>query len=250
MLSPGPVRFRYRRLRGQIAVGLLVFAIILIGGGALLGLNDAIRIGAALGVCTLLFGANDLLRGLRGLTFSARLRRNSLMAPRAASKPGATPTPRAAPGPPQAPHAVKTAPPPHVLRVPWIIDGDTLDDRATGVRYRLENIDAPETDKRAQCDAERYMGNRAKWEAYNIIRAAQIVQAVPTGKIDAYGRIVAHIKVDGQDLGEIMIANGLALPWNGQRESWCGKGGNLHTLAMAHFKRPICQECALTRTAR
>jgi micrococcal nuclease len=148
-----------------------------------------------------------------------------------------------------APRAGNAAQTPHALLDPWIVDGDTLDDRATGIRYRLENIDAPETDDRAACAAERYMGNRAKWEAVNIVRTARTVIAAPTGKIDAYGRIVAHIKVDGQDMGELMIANGLALPWNGQRESWCGYNGNLHALAMTHFKRPICRTCAVRRNA-
>ena len=226
--------FRYWQLRGQIAVGLLLFAAVLVGGGALLRDEIAISIGAAIGVSTLLFGARDVLRGLRGLArISPRRRANR------------APAPPPNPSPRRADNAV---PAPHALRDPWIVDGDTLDDRSTGVRYRLENIDAPETDERAACDAERYMGNRAKWEAVRIVRGAQSVVAAPTGKIDAYGRVVARIKVDGQDLGDVMIANGLALPWNGQRESWCGRGGNLHTIAMTHFKRPICHACALTRT--
>src|SRR5262245_10996333 len=32
-----------------------------------------------------------------------------------------------------------------VISAPWVIDGDTIDDRATRTRYRLQNIDAPET---------------------------------------------------------------------------------------------------------
>lgn len=227
---------RYWRLRGQIAVVLLIFAAFLIGGGLLLADGDAAAIGAALGVGTLVFGARDVWRGLRDLLRGSPRGRDSAPAP------GVAPT--------ESPSRVESvAQAPHLLRNPWIVDGDTLDDRATGIRYRLENIDAPETDDRAACDAERYMGNRAKWEAVKIVRGAQSVIAAPTGKIDAYGRVVARITVDGHDLGDVMIASGLALPWNGQRESWCGKGGNLHTLSMTHFKRPICHACAVSRSA-
>src|SRR5512147_2773295 len=40
------------------------------------------------------------------------------------------------------------------IRAPWVVDGDTIDDRATRTRYRLQNIDAPETGERAQSKAE------------------------------------------------------------------------------------------------
>ncbi len=40
-----------------------------------------------------------------------------------------------------------------------IIDGDTLEDRSSGVRYRIENIDTPEMGTRAQCAAERRTRN-------------------------------------------------------------------------------------------
>lgn len=39
---------------------------------------------------------------------------------------------------------------------------------------------------------------------------------------DQYGRIVGRVRVDGVDLGEIMLQAGVAAPWGGRREDWCG----------------------------
>ena len=38
---------------------------------------------------------------------------------------------------------------------------------------------------------------------------------------DRYSRTLATIKVDGRDVGKIMIAEGLARPWTGKRRPWC-----------------------------
>jgi endonuclease YncB( thermonuclease family) len=38
---------------------------------------------------------------------------------------------------------------------------------------------------------------------------------------DRHGRLLATITVDGKDVGEIMIAEGLARPWVGKRQPWC-----------------------------
>ncbi len=38
---------------------------------------------------------------------------------------------------------------------------------------------------------------------------------------DRYGRTLATVSVDGQDVGEILIAEGLARPWTGHRQPWC-----------------------------
>ena len=36
-----------------------------------------------------------------------------------------------------------------------------------------------------------------------------------------------RIEIDGRDLGQMMIAEGLARPWRGRREPWCDANGNL-----------------------
>ena len=113
-------------------------------------------------------------------------------------------------------------------RANWrVIDGDTFEDLGTGDRYRLENIDTPETGSRARCAAERALGDRATQRARAIIAGADQVDVRRTGRIDRYNRIIAFFSVDGRDLGEWMVAEGLARPWRGRREAWCDAQGNL-----------------------
>lgn len=112
--------------------------------------------------------------------------------------------------------------------VHWrVIDGDTFEDLDTGDRYRLENIDTPETGPRARCPAERELGDRATARARAFIDGARRLDVRRTGRIDRYDRIVAFVHIDGHDLGELMIGEGLARPWRGRREPWCDAGGKL-----------------------
>lgn len=108
-----------------------------------------------------------------------------------------------------------------------VIDGDTYQDMNTGERVRLENIDTPETGPRARCAAERNLGNRATQQARSFITNARQLDVRRTGRIDRYDRVIAFIEIDGRDLGQMMIAEGLARPWRGRREPWCDANGNL-----------------------
>ena len=114
-------------------------------------------------------------------------------------------------------------------RLVWIyvVDGDTLDDALTGVRYRLANIDAPETGRRAKSTAERRLGAIAKNVARKLVGEAARIEVRPTGKIDHYGRIVAYILLDDRDLGQTMLARRLARPWRGRRDAWTDKNGQV-----------------------
>lgn len=108
-----------------------------------------------------------------------------------------------------------------------VIDGDTVEVRDTGERVRLENIDTPETGDRAQCQAEREAGARATGEARRLINGANRVSVRRSGRTDRYGRTIGWVFVDGRDLGGLLIEAGLARPWRGRREPWCGAGGEL-----------------------
>ena len=107
-----------------------------------------------------------------------------------------------------------------------VIDGDTLEDMSADITYRIENIDTPETGSRAHCQAERDLGNRATQQARALVSSGD-VELRPTGRIDRYGRTIAFVLIDGRDLGETLIAGGLARPWRGRREPWCDASGNL-----------------------
>jgi micrococcal nuclease len=132
-----------------------------------------------------------------------------------------------------------------LLRGVFVIDGDTLDDTRTGIRYRLQNIDAPETGDNALCETERRLGERAKWDTIAMVRAAQKIEARPTGQIDQYGRTLAYILIDGHDLGERLIERGLAHAWRGRRELWCGPDGSLLAIARRRRDTFFCDHCRL-----
>lgn len=106
------------------------------------------------------------------------------------------------------------------LSHPQAIDGDTLRD-AEGERYRVENIDAPETGSRSECAEERVLAEAATAYVAAWLRQAQNVEAHPIGRRDRYGRVVARIEIDGVDLGERLIARRLAQPWRGRKANFC-----------------------------
>lgn len=108
-----------------------------------------------------------------------------------------------------------------------VIDGDTLEDLRTEITYRIVNIDTPETGSRAQCEAERTLGNRATQTVRTLISQTSQLELRPTGRTDRYGRTIAFVLIDGRDMGETLIAEGLARPWRGRREPWCDAAGNL-----------------------
>jgi len=125
---------------------------------------------------------------------------------------------------------------------PWVIDGDTIDDRARGVRYRIANIDAPEIDG-AKCYRESARGQLAKWALVRLVRDAHIVAVRPTFRTDRYGRRVAFVLADGQDVGNMLVARGLAVPWRGWRRAWCGPRGGLAKIAKAGAMAHACKTC-------
>jgi len=132
--------------------------------------------------------------------------------------------------------------PPRLIAHPFVLDGDTIDDLDTGVRYRLANIDAPETDG-AQCGVELWFGLKAKAEAQKLIARAERVEVRRTWRTDRFGRRVAFVLIDGRDLGALLIARGLAHPWRGRREKWCGRFGSIKRLACRRRDAPSCAPC-------
>ncbi len=132
---------------------------------------------------------------------------------------------------------------PLALAQPRVIDGDTIDDLATGVRYRLANIDSPETGDNAKCFKERERGEAATVAADQIVRGARRVEVRQTLRIDLYGRRVAFVMVDGEDLGQLLVRRGLARPWRGTRERWCGRNGGLSKIARQGLAGHKCSVC-------
>lgn len=98
-----------------------------------------------------------------------------------------------------------------------IVDGDTI--TLEGERIRLMGFDAPET-YRAQCASEFERGQAAKKRLTELLagRALDVRRCCH----DRYGRTLAHVLVDGRDVAEVMIGEGLARSYNGgRRNGWC-----------------------------
>ena len=103
-----------------------------------------------------------------------------------------------------------------------MLDGDTVE--ISGNRIRIANIDAPELHQ-AKCDAERRLAIVARNRMAEILVGGTIIVHPgdpKDGRLkDRQGWMLAAITVDGKDVGDIMIAESLARPWEGKRQPWC-----------------------------
>jgi micrococcal nuclease len=100
-----------------------------------------------------------------------------------------------------------------------VIDGDTI--RYRGIKIRLEDIDAPETFS-PQCASEAARGRRATERLLELMNAGAFALVRAGGPDeDIYGRKLRTIERAGRSLGDVLVAEGLARPWDGARHSWC-----------------------------
>jgi endonuclease YncB( thermonuclease family) len=92
-----------------------------------------------------------------------------------------------------------------------VIDGDTVE--IHGTRIRLWGIDAPESNQLCRNDEslQYRCGAKAAIELDAFI-ARRPVDCSPVS-LDQYGRTVALCSIDGVDLAEWLVRNGLALDW-------------------------------------
>lgn len=104
------------------------------------------------------------------------------------------------------------------IRHTCIVDGDTI--WLDGVNLRMQGYDTPEpyTDI---CGgrAEVALAHRASARLRELLNANPI--RVRTFGQDRYGRTLATITIDGRDVGDILIAEGLARRWPNGHEFWC-----------------------------
>ncbi len=86
-----------------------------------------------------------------------------------------------------------------------VIDGDTFE--MDGRRIRLLGLDAPEKGQTGPDGKD--LGEIASAEASRIIESSATVEYLPY-RNDSYGRLLAHVFVDGGLFAERMIAAGMA----------------------------------------
>jgi endonuclease YncB( thermonuclease family) len=115
-----------------------------------------------------------------------------------------------------------------------VVDGDTV--RHEGFTYRLVGFDTPERGDRARCDDERQRAERATLRLRSLIstgnpRLTRVACACRPGEEGTrncnYGRLCGSLSIDGRDVGNILIGEGLAHPYvcSGtscpRRHPWC-----------------------------
>lgn len=118
-----------------------------------------------------------------------------------------------------------------------IIDGDTIGVRGMKANVRLVGFNAPET-WRPSCSAERQVGERATARLAQMVRTAASIEfervacscqpgTEGTDRCN-FGRLCGSLFVDGWDVGSMLIAEGLAVPYRCGRTScpprpqaWC-----------------------------
>ena len=102
-----------------------------------------------------------------------------------------------------------------------------------GVKFRLADVDAPETGgvgsiNGARCEAERVAGFAAKAWMLDATKGRKLTVTGGDAKPDKWGRRVLTLSVDGKDLGALAVASGRLRPYvfrNGRattkKPGWC-----------------------------
>jgi endonuclease YncB( thermonuclease family) len=100
-----------------------------------------------------------------------------------------------------------------------VTDGDTI--RVDGEPVRLVGFNAPET-YNAQCGLERELGEKATARLETLVSGGALTfeKVACACRPDTegtnacnYGRACGRLRVDGRDVGDVLIAEGLAVPF-------------------------------------
>ena len=116
---------------------------------------------------------------------------------------------------------------PYQVQVVDVIDGDTLKvdvelwpGLTQRVSVRVAGVNAPELRSGAPC--EREAGRNAKAFVQGRIMNAEEVIITDIQHDKFAGRVIAHVLIDGNDLGVMLLATGHAREYDGgARSAWC-----------------------------
>lgn len=97
-----------------------------------------------------------------------------------------------------------------------VTDGDTI--RCGDERVRLLGIDTPELFS-PRCPREKQQARAAKDRLAELLRAGTMT--LDRDGADRFGRTLATVRVDGVDVGAVLVREGHAREWTGRRETWC-----------------------------
>ena len=108
-----------------------------------------------------------------------------------------------------------------ICHIGYVYDGDTVELICGGIATsaRLIGFDTPET-RDASCPSELALGKKATERLREIVRSGKV--QISREGYDKYGRILARIWVDGEDVGQTLINENLARRYfGGSRIHWC-----------------------------
>jgi len=106
------------------------------------------------------------------------------------------------------------------VRINCLVDGDTI--WLDGRKLRMTGYDTPEpTSQICGGEAEVSLAHKATARALELMNTRQWT-VEHSGEIDATGsRELVTIRIEGRDLGEILIEEGFAREWPDGNEFWC-----------------------------
>ena len=99
-----------------------------------------------------------------------------------------------------------------------VVDGDTF--WIGGQKVRIADIDAPETHD-YRCRSELELGERAARDLQALLNSGAVTMTHIDRDRDVYGRLLRNVRVNGRDVGEALIAEGVARAYAGGRRPWC-----------------------------
>ncbi|HJS11678.1 thermonuclease family protein [Sphingopyxis sp.] len=99
-----------------------------------------------------------------------------------------------------------------------VVDGDTF--WFAGDKYRIADIDTPETHP-ARCAEEAALGDAATDRLRTWLNAGAFSLESAGRDTDRYGRNLRIVTRGGTSVGSVLVDEGLARPWEGQRRPWC-----------------------------
>ena len=103
-------------------------------------------------------------------------------------------------------------------RTTCVVDGDTF--HFGGDTVRIADIDTPEV-RDYKCAAELKRGQQATARLLALMNAGSFTLEPADRDADRYGRKLRIVRRNGQSLGQVLVAEGLARTWDGARHPWC-----------------------------
>ena len=105
----------------------------------------------------------------------------------------------------------------------YCYDGDTcyVTVDGTKTKIRLLELDTPEISK-PKCDAELQLGLKARDYLNNLINNATTIEFKTDYTEDYFGRILAYLIVDGEDVSAKIVKNNLGVVYDrNNKQDWC-----------------------------